>query len=694
MNLLINLKSNCEFWQLNKEHIEFLKSNLEGFELIFFDDDNDENIKKIKDADFYFGWEFKEEWISEATKLKLIVIPSAGKDYMPLEELKKAMIPVIVGTSYHSIPMVEQIMAYILGFSRGIFQSFGIQKEKSWWKEEVSKSFFDINGSTMAIIGCGAVGKKLAKTALEFGIKSIGVRRNINQIETYLDWETVDNISNVLKKSNIIVNLLPQTEETKNFFNKKLFSKMEHCNLFINVGRGSTVNETDLLCAINNNIIDYCALDVFEPKPPKMSNELRYNSKVLMTPKTSVFFHKYMDYAVRYLSLVLKKYFEIIGGMNLNYAKKEYVYLALTKYFNKDRMNSFIDLSQPDLINKNNIIEQCNISKKEIVERYKKTGRNWPFIAFTINSMCNRKCIFCAAKNEEHDLLTLREYEKIAKIANSWEIYKIHFSGGEPTLRKELVDIVKIFNENIKAENKQIGITTNGSCSYKLIDSLIESGITNFNFSVHSLDDNNYRQIMGLGNPTDVLQKIEYCILKGIKVKINCTLLRSYLKDAVEMLTMAQKYPIDLRFVELQEIGPAKDFFSKEFVSEEEFLKIDKVKKIMQHFSKEKERKKIGVRSPGKYYLIENWKGSFAFISNTSKPVCADGNRIKITPTGRLRPCTLKNCDINLKQYLNNNEEDKAFQKVFYALLHRESNPCHRGFHYIDYDLRWDNYKF
>ena len=65
MNLLINLKSNCEFWQLNKEHIEFLKSNLEGFELIFFDDDNDENIKKIKDADFYFGWEFKEEWISK-----------------------------------------------------------------------------------------------------------------------------------------------------------------------------------------------------------------------------------------------------------------------------------------------------------------------------------------------------------------------------------------------------------------------------------------------------------------------------------------------------------------------------------------------------------------------------------------------------------------------------------------------------
>lgn len=694
MNLVVNLKSNCEFWQLKEHHKKFLENSLKNFDVMYFTEDEDLNLEKLKKADFYYGWEFKEEWISVATNLKMIIIPSAGKDYMPLDALQQALIPVITGTGYHSIPMVEQIMAYILGFSRGIFQTYGLQKKKEWWKADVSKNFFDLNKSKMAIIGCGAVGKKLAKTALNFGITSYGIRRNINQMEDYIIWEKPENIKRVLKDSDIIVNLLPLNEETEKKFNKELFDSIGHCKIFINIGRGQTVVEKDLEEALNKGIIDYCALDVFDPKPPKMDNPLRYNPKVLMTPKTGVFFHQYVDYAIKYLIVVLKQYFNIIEGMNLNYAKKEYVYKAIIKYFNSDRMNNLIDFEAEDLINKTKIIDKCNLSKNEIIERYKATNRNWPFIAFTINSMCNRNCLFCDAKNEEKDLLSIEEYKKIAIVANEWEISKIHFSGGEPTLRKNLVKIVSIFNKYITSPNKQIGITTNGSCSYELIDQLIDAGMTNFNFSLHSLDKKNIKKIMGTGDPEDVVNKIKYCLDKNVKVKVNCTLMRTYVNDALQMLTLAKKFPIDLRFVELQEIGPAKKFFAKEFISEDEFLSNEYVKQILKNVSGEKERKKMGVRSPGKYYIINGWKGTFAFISNTSMPVCADGNRIKITPTGRLRPCTLENCDLNLRDYLVANNEDEAFRKVFFAILNRESNPCHRGFHFIDYDLRWDNYKF
>lgn len=694
MNILINLKSNCEFWQMKEYHKKILEQSLEKFNIMYFTADESENLEKLRQADFYYGWEFKKEWISLANNLKMIIIPSAGKDYMPLEELKKALIPVVTGTGYHAIPMVEQIMAYILGFSRGIYQTYGMQKTSEWWKKEVSNNFFDLNKKKMAIIGCGAVGKKLAKTAMQFGIKSFGVRRNINQIEDYIIWKKPENIKSVLKESDIIVNLLPLNKETERLFNKEMFEAIGHCKLFINIGRGQTVVEEDLNSALNDGIIDFCALDVFDPKPPKMDNPLRKNPKVLMTPKTGVFFHQYIDYALKYLIVVLRQYFNIIDGMNLNYAKKEYVYKAINKYFNSDRMNNLIDFDSEDLINKTNIMDKCNLTKDEIVEKYKATGRNWPFIAFTINSMCNRNCLFCDAKNEENNLLTLDEYKKIAIVANKWKISKIHFSGGEPTLRKDIVEIVGIFNKYINSSNKQIGITTNGSCSYNLIDQLIDAGMTNFNFSLHSLDKDNLKKIMGTGDPKDVIDKIKYCLKRNVKVKVNCTLMRTYIQDALEMLELAKNFPIDLRFVELQEIGPAKKFFSKEFISEEEFLSIGYVKNILKDVVGEKERKNIGVRSPGKYYMIKEWKGSFAFISNTSMPVCADGNRIKITPTGRLRPCTLENCDLNLKDYLDKNKEQDAFRKVFFALLNRESNPCHRGFHYIDYDLRWDNYKF
>ena len=694
MNLLINLTSNCEFWQLNEAHKNMIKKSLNNINVMYFSDDELQNIEMIKKMDFYYGWDFNKEWLGIAKNLKMVIVPSAGKDYLPLKELEEALIPVITGTGYHAIPMVEQIMAYITGFSRGIFQTYGLQRTKEWWKSDVSNSFFDLNKSKMAIIGCGAVGKRLAKVALDFGIRSYGVRRNINQIEDYIIWEKPENLKKVLRDSDIIVNLLPLNSDTEKIFNKELFESIEHCKIFINIGRGQTVDEEALEEALNKKIIDFCALDVFDPKPPRMNNPLRYNPNVIMTPKTGVFFHQYIDYAVKYLYVVLKQYFNIIEGMNLNYAKREYVYKAITKYFNSDRMNNLIDFDSEDLISKTNIMDKCNLTKDEIIKRYELSNRNWPFIAFTINSMCNRNCIFCDAKNIEKDLLTLSEYEKIAIVANKWKISKIHFSGGEPTLRKELVDIVKIFNKHINSQNKQIGITTNGSCSYEKINQLIDAGVTNFNFSLHSLDRVNLKKIMGAGDPKDVIDKIEYCLKKNIKVKVNCTLMKSYIDDEVRMLTLAKDFPIDLRFIELQEIGPAKKFFSREFISEEDFLSIKDVQQILKDVVGEKDRKTMGVRSPGKYYIVKDWKGTFSFISNTSMPVCADGNRIKITPTGRLRPCTLENCDIDIKRYISSNTEEEAFRKVFFALLNRESNPCHRGFHYIDYDLRWDNYKF
>lgn len=694
MKLIINLKSNCDFWQLSQANLEYLKKKLDFLEIIQMTDNEEENIELIESADFYFGWDFKKEWIEKAKSLKLIIIPSAGKDYMPLEELEEAKIPVITGTGYHAMPMVEQIMLYILGFSRGVFQTFNLKEKEEWWKPQIKESFFDINGETMTILGCGAVGKKLAKTAKEFGLNTIGIRRNINQIEDYIEWHTPDYMEEAFKRSKIVVNLLPLTKETEYIIDKDMFEKMKGCKIFINIGRGKTVNEKDLQWALENKLIEYCAMDVYDEKPPKMDNPLRFNNNVVLTPKTGVFFYKYMEYATKYLVITIKKYLNIVSGMNLKYAEKEYVYRAIMKYFKSDRMNNLIDFNRDDLLSQKNIMNMCNLSKEEIIDRYTKTERNWPFLAFTINSMCNRQCIFCDAKNEEKDLLTLEDYRKIARVSNSWNITKAHLSGGEPTIRKDVVEIVKILNEEIKSPNKQIGITTNGSCSYELIDRLIEAGMTNFNFSVHSLNEDNYKSIMGAGDPNDVINKVKYCLDKNMKVKVNCTVLRSYVQDAIEMLQLAKRYKIDLRFVELQEIGPARDFFDQEFISEKEFLEMPKVKKIMKGLIGEKERKIIGVRSPGKYYELKEWKGTFAFISNTSKPVCADGNRIKITPTGRLRPCTLENCDLNLKEYLDNNQEDEAYRKTFFSLLNRENNPCHRGFHYIDYDLRWDNYKF
>lgn len=690
MKLVINLKSHCSFWQPDEAGISYLRGRLAPIEVVQIDDNDTE---ELRNADFYCGWNFKKEWLEIAHKLKLIVVPSAGKDYLPLDAIEEKKIPVVTGTGYHAIPMSEQVVAYILGFARGIFQTIDCKKSKKWWKDEVRDSFFEINGSTIAIFGCGAVGKRVAKICSDMGMHVIGLRRNILQREKYIEWHTMDYADKALERAEIVLNLLPLTNETEYYFNDERFASMGHCNLFINIGRGKTVDEMALKRALDKKIISYCALDVYDEKPPREDSFLRQYDNVVLTPKTGVFFHRYMNYALKFLSVVILKYNEITAGMNMKYAMKDYVYLAVNRYFNHDRLANLIDYDEPDLIRKESILDQCDIDKTEIMEKYRGTGRNWPFLAFTINSFCNRQCIFCDAKNEVSDVLTIDQYREIAEVSNAWGVKKAHLSGGEPTIRKDVVDIIHVLNEGLQAEDKQIGITTNGSCTIELINRMIDAGLTNINFSLHSLDAINYQKIMGNGSPDEIIEKIKYCIERGLKVKVNCTLLRSYYKDAVQMLNMAENYPIDLRFVELQEIGPAVRFFDQEFISETEFCQLPELLVILKKKVSEKDRHAIGVRSPGKYIQIEGWKGTFAFISNTSMPVCADGNRLKITPTGRLRPCTLENCDINLKEHFGK-DLDRVFQRVFYTMLNRDSNPCHRGFHYIDYNLRWDNYKF
>lgn len=393
---------------------------------------------------------------------------------------------------------------------------------------------------------------------------------------------------------------------------------------------------------------------------------------------------------------LMRHYIDRIMGMNLKYVEIENIKAMIKRYFNGKRIQNIMDnkiLSENDL--KNSMLKMVNMySREELLNKFNKTGKTQPALNFTANSTCNRKCIFCDAKNIEGKLLSPDQYKAIATEANLWNITKASLSGGEPTLRQDIVEVVCALNEGLTSNKKQIGITTNGSLSYNKLDSLIEAGLTSINFSIHSLNPDNYKKIMGSGNPKDIIEKIEYCLSKGLQVKVNCTLMRSYIQDAYEMILLAKRLPVSVRLIELQYIGPAKKFFDQEFVSEAEMKETTMFKEIMKNNYSIGDRKQLGVRTPGVYYKIDGWKGLFSFISNTSHPICIGCNRIKITPSGRLRACILDYADVDLIPYLLDNKLDEAFKYLFMNFVELENNPYHKGYHHIDYNLRWNNYVF
>ncbi|GHJ40474.1 radical SAM protein [Streptomyces sp. TS71-3] len=329
---------------------------------------------------------------------------------------------------------------------------------------------------------------------------------------------------------------------------------------------------------------------------------------------------------------------------------------------------------------------------RDLATAFAATGRNHPYLAFTLNSLCNLDCVFCKPRcmpdyGHKDRPLTASDYAHIAAEAGAWQVRKAHCSGGEPTLRADILDVIAGLADGL-GPDAAIGMTSHGNLRRGLtVEKLQRAGLTYLNISLHSLDPTRSATIMGGGDPRTARATVDTALSLGLRVKINCVLQRSYLDDAFAVAELARELPIAVRLIELQNIGPARALFDTEFISEAEVRG-----RLDQWFANagEVSRGQLGVRSPGRYLSPAGWAGSIGFISNSSCATCSDANRIKITPTGVARPCILHNRDIPLKPHLADGTLHDAFAHLFQAMLERDRNEAWQGFHYVDYDLRWD----
>ncbi|OKJ22415.1 molybdenum cofactor biosynthesis protein MoaA [Streptomyces sp. CB00316] len=331
-------------------------------------------------------------------------------------------------------------------------------------------------------------------------------------------------------------------------------------------------------------------------------------------------------------------------------------------------------------------------TRHDLAAAFAATGRNHPYLAFTLNSLCNLDCVFCKPRcmpdyGHKDRPLTITDYAAIAAEAGTWKIRKAHCSGGEPTLRADILDVIAGLADGL-GSGAAIGMTSHGNLRRGLsVEKLRDAGLTYLNLSLHSLDPERSATIMGGGDPRTTLSTLDDALSLGLQVKINCVLQRTYLDDAFAVAELARELPVAVRLIELQNIGPAQALFDTEFISE-----ADVRDRLHEWFAGagEVSRDQLGVRSPGQYFRPDGWAGSIGFISNSSCATCSDANRIKITPTGVARPCILHNRDIPLKSHLADDTLDDAFAHLFQAMLDRNTNDAWQGFHYVDYDLRWD----
>ena len=240
-----------------------------------------------QDIEVIYGWSQTidvEKLKKEGQTLRWIQAESAGFNHLPLSFLQENNIMLSNASGVHGNQMSETILGMIFSHTRGLKESIHNQRDKLW---ETPKGLTDLANKKVMIVGTGAIGQRLAEILTVFNVDVLGVNRRGGQAPFFKTIIQQDKIQQSLGEMDIVVSLLPSTAATKHLFNSELFEQMKEGSLFINAGRGDTVNTPDLITALEQGPLAFAGLDVFEHEPLPTDSPLWEMDNVMITPHTS-----------------------------------------------------------------------------------------------------------------------------------------------------------------------------------------------------------------------------------------------------------------------------------------------------------------------------------------------------------------------------------------------------------------------
>ena len=280
---------NKGIWLLQEttpEQLQRVKDLAPDYEVIDGFSDSTLNFPAA-DIEIVYGWSSaKSDFLLENkdSHLKWIQAKSAGVDTMNLSLLNEKNIILTNASGIHGVPIAESVFGMLLADTRGIKKAINQQTNKVWSQTE---SLVELKGKTMMIIGMGQVGKEVARLAQAFRLNVIGVNRSGNPVTEVSEIIKQDQIPKHIKRADFVVNILPLTSETTNYYDDSFFTSMKKGAGFINVGRGPSVDTDALIRQIKNGQIGFAGLDVFKEEPLAKDSPLWDLPEVLITPHIS-----------------------------------------------------------------------------------------------------------------------------------------------------------------------------------------------------------------------------------------------------------------------------------------------------------------------------------------------------------------------------------------------------------------------
>jgi len=250
----------------------------------------DETAGRIAEADIIVATGFwQNSLLEKAEKLKLIQVCGAGYDQFDVSAIKEKGIRMANGRGVNANAVAEHAMALLLSITRQTYLARDAQNKKIWrgMNPDILTREEELGGKRMLIVGAGQIGAKVAKLSKAFDITTTGMRRDVSKIDPIFDHAyPMTELMSEISSFDIVVLCCPLTDETKDLFNKAVFSKMKKGAYLINVARGGCVVEKDLIAAVESQQIGAAGIDVTDPEPLPASSPLWDMENVILTPHT------------------------------------------------------------------------------------------------------------------------------------------------------------------------------------------------------------------------------------------------------------------------------------------------------------------------------------------------------------------------------------------------------------------------
>jgi cyclic pyranopterin phosphate synthase len=300
------------------------------------------------------------------------------------------------------------------------------------------------------------------------------------------------------------------------------------------------------------------------------------------------------------------------------------------------------------------------------------------YLRVSVTDRCNLRCVYCmpafGVPNIPHEeVLRYEEIVRIVRLAVEMGIVHVRLTGGEPLVRKDIVDLVRELAAVPGLDD--LAMTTNGILLAKYAQPLAEAGLKRVNISLDTLSPERFHRITRLGSLDQTLAGHQAALDAGLRpVKVNTVVVRGLNDDEIiDLARLTMQPDWHLRFIEMMPLGEGAHWTGDGVVPTAEIRA-----RVEAAFGELTPVSKAGPGvGPARYYQLPGAAGTLGFISPVTEHFCFSCNRLRLTSDGKILPCLLSDLAFDLRAPMRAGADDEMMREIFKQAVRAKPHQHH-----------------